>query len=78
MESRRADISKVTSQSVENLFRTFNTSGVGLTHGDADERRKVFGLNEFAREHKKSILRKILEALIEPMMVILIIASLLS
>ncbi len=78
MESRRADISKVTSQSVENLFRTFNTSDGGLTHGDADERRKLFGLNEFAREHKKSILRKILEALIEPMMVILIIASLLS
>lgn len=78
MDSRRADISKVTSQSVEDLFRLFNTSGAGLTSVDADERRRLFGLNEFAKEHKKSIFRKILEALMEPMMVILIIASLLS
>ncbi|MBL7851851.1 MAG: cation-transporting P-type ATPase [Cyclobacteriaceae bacterium] len=78
MESRRADISKVTSQSIEELFRLFNTTAEGLAQDDADRRGKLFGLNEFAKEHKKSIFRKILEALVEPMMVILIIASLLS
>jgi Ca2+-transporting ATPase len=78
MESRRANISKVSSQSIEELFKLFNTSDLGLTSGDADERRKSFGWNEFAKEHKKSIVRKIMEALMEPMMVILIIASLLS
>jgi Ca2+-transporting ATPase len=66
------------SQTPEELFSMFQSSAQGLSETLAKERLQVYGLNEFAKEKKKTILRKILDALLEPMAVILIIASLLS
>jgi P-type Ca2+ transporter type 2C len=66
------------SQTIDELYTVFQTSPQGLLEKDADERKLIYGLNEFAKEKKKGILRKIVEALIEPMALILIIASLLS
>ena len=63
---------------VEDLLKKFNSSINGLIDKQAEEKLKIYGLNEIAKEKKKSILRKIVEALIEPMALILIIASLLS
>jgi Ca2+-transporting ATPase len=79
MESEKIDIpGNFSSQSIEELFVRFQTSLQGLSDVKAEERKRVYGLNEFAKEKKKSIFRKIVEALIEPMALILIIASLLS
>ncbi len=78
MEVVSVDISRVTAQPIEDLFRLLKTSESGLTNQDAEKRILLSGLNEFTKESKKSLFRKIVEALIEPMMVILIIASLLS
>ena len=79
MESEKIDLSgNYSSQSIEELFVRFQTSLQGLSDVKAEERKRVYGLNEYAKEKKKSIFRKIVEALIEPMALILIIASLLS
>ncbi len=66
------------SQTIEDLLKKFDTSINGLTDNQAEEKLKLYGLNEIAKEKKKSIFRKIFDALIEPMALILIIASLLS
>jgi len=63
---------------IEDLLKKFNTFTNGLTDKQAEEKLKIYGLNEIAKEKKKSILRKIIGALIEPMALILIVASLLS
>ena len=79
MQSEKVDLTGTfSSQSPDELFSTFQTSAQGLSEEQAKERIDVYGLNEFAKEKKKTILRKLIEALIEPMAVILIIASLLS
>jgi len=66
------------SQTKEELFNIFQTSPQGLSSVIVEERLHIYGSNEFAKEKKKTLLRKIIEALIEPMALILIIAALLS
>ena len=66
------------SLTIEDLLKKFDSSTDGLKDKDAEERLKIYGLNEIAKEKKKSIFRKIIQALIEPMALILILASLLS
>lgn len=79
MELNKIDLSgNFSFQTIEELFETFQTSSEGLSKNQVEERLYVYGTNEFAKEKKKTIFRKIIEALIEPMAVILIIASLLS
>jgi Ca2+-transporting ATPase len=79
MDSGKIDLTgNFSNQTLKELFTTFQTSSQGLSETQAEERLRLYGPNEFAKEKKKTILRKIVEALIEPMAVILIIASLLS
>ncbi len=79
MEPTKIDLTgNFSHQTIEELFATFQTSSEGLSKIEAEERLRVYGTNEFAKEKKKTIFRKIIEALIEPMAIILIIASLLS
>jgi len=66
------------SLSVENSLNKFNSSPSGLTNNQVEESLKTHGLNEISEEKKKTLIRKIGEALIEPMTLILIIAALLS
>jgi Ca2+-transporting ATPase len=66
------------SQSHDELFSFFHSSLKGLSVAQAEERRQVYGTNEFAPEKKETFLKKIVKALIEPMTLILILASLLS
>ena len=47
---------------------------VGLSPSEAEESRKLRGANEFTREKPKSIARRILEAICEPMLIILLVA----
>ncbi len=79
MQSEKVDLSgNFSSQSIEELFTTFQTSPHGLSETRTEELLRTYGPNEFAQTKKKSILRKVFEALIEPMALILIAASLLS
>ena len=66
------------SLTLDDLFKKFKSFSYGLTDNQAEEKLKIFGLNEIAKEKRKSIVRKIIAALIEPMALILIVASLLS
>ena len=66
------------SHSHEELFTHFSSSHLGLSDEQAEEHLRLYGFNEFAREKKKTLLKKLLEVLIEPMTLILIAASLLS
>jgi Ca2+-transporting ATPase len=77
--SEKLDLSGLfSSQTIDDLLVTFRTSADGLDETAANQRQRLYGLNEFAKEKKKGILRKIIEALIEPMALILVIAALLS
>lgn len=79
MDTEKLDLSgNFSYQTTETLFEIFKTSPKGLTEVIAEERLRLYGLNEFAKTKKKTIFRKILEALLEPMALILIIAALLS
>jgi P-type Ca2+ transporter type 2C len=79
MNIDRIDLSgNFSSQTKEELFTLFQTSPQGLSPPIAQERLGIYGTNEFAREKKKTLVRKIFEALIEPMALILIIAAFLS
>jgi len=79
MEPNKIDLTGTFShQTIEELFTTFQTSYEGLSRIQTEELLHVYGTNEFTKEKKKTIFRKVIEALIEPMTVILIIASLLS
>lgn len=66
------------SQSQAELFSIFDSSLKGLSLSQAEERRHDYGANEFAPEKKEILVKKISKALIEPMTLILILASLLS
>jgi Ca2+-transporting ATPase len=56
----------------------FHSSSKGLSIEQAEEQKQVYGPNEFAQEKKETLVKKIGKALIEPMTLILILASLLS
>lgn len=79
METEKIDFSgNFSFQTNDELFTTFQSTLQGLSDSAAEERLRIYGFNEFAKAKKKTIFRKILEALIEPMALILIIAALLS
>lgn len=50
----------------------------GLTTLQVEESRSRYGVNAFTKEKQKSILRRILEALLEPMNILLILAALIA
>lgn len=50
----------------------------GLTNENAQEKLKTYGLNEIQKQKKKSIAGKILKALIDPMIILLIAATVFS
>ena len=79
MTMEKIDLSRYFySESQDELFNIFHSSSKGLSDAQAEERRLVYGTNEFAQEKKETLVKKIGKALIEPMTVILIFASLLS
>lgn len=64
--------------SVEDSIQKLGSSFAGLQETEAEQRQQRYGLNEFPGEQKKTLLKKIVLALLEPMALILIAASLLS
>lgn len=70
---------KFYNKSSQHVLQELNVNQhTGLTEKDVEERRKKYGLNEFTVKEEGGIFKDILEALSEPMIVILIIAALVS
>jgi P-type Ca2+ transporter type 2C len=63
------------SVSTEDSLKKLGSSIDGLTHEQVEELRKTHGFNEIPQKRKKTIFKKIIEALIEPMALILLVAS---
>ncbi|HPY03564.1 MAG TPA: cation-transporting P-type ATPase, partial [Spirochaetota bacterium] len=63
------------SVSVQESLSKLDSSEDGLKQSVIEERLKKFGLNEFSEGKKKSIFRKIFDSLIEPMVLILFVAT---
>lgn len=66
------------SNTIEYSLKKLNSSNDGLTTEQEEQLRKIYGSNEIPEKKKKSLLAKILESLIEPMPLILIVASIIS
>ena len=62
----------------ETLSRLGVDPEAGLTAAQADESREKHGANTFTREKPKSFLRRVVEALAEPMTLILILAAVIA
>ncbi len=72
------DLEKFYTAPVEQVITQASSSFEGLTNQQVKELLEKYGLNEIPEKKKKSLLKKIFEALIEPMALILILASGLS
>ena len=56
MDTEKLDLSgNFSYQTTETLFEIFKTSPKGLTEVIAEERLRLYGLNEFAKTKKKTI-----------------------
>ncbi|MFH1100862.1 MAG: cation-transporting P-type ATPase [Methanobacteriota archaeon] len=72
------NLQEFTSLTVEETLSQLHSSTDGLQEKQIASLQKEYGYNELLQKKKKTILRKIVEALIEPMAIILIIASVIS
>lgn len=63
---------------IENVFDKTQSSPIGLTSDDAEKLLDVHGPNEFVQEQKMTLIRKFIQIVLEPMTIILIIASIFS
>ena len=64
--------------STEDSLKKLGSSIDGLTHTQAENLRETYGFNEIPQKRKKTIIKKIFEALVEPMAFILLVASVLA
>ncbi len=62
----------------EKVMSELNTTLQGLSHEEAKARLEKYGHNEFTKKKKETIFQKIYEALTEPVILILIVASIFS
>lgn len=66
------------SLSESEVLEKLNTQEEGLSEAEVQKRQKLYGLNELSKKKKKSILQLALYELKDPMILILILASILS
>ena len=59
----------------EESLKKLGSSPDGLNNKQEEELRKIHGFNEIPQKRKKTLAKKIFEALVEPMVLILIVAS---
>lgn len=64
--------------SVEDVLKEQNSSPDGLTSGDAAGRLEKFGRNKLKEGKKTSLVKRFLEELADPMIIILIVAAVIS
>lgn len=65
-------------KSSEDVLKELDTSSGGITTSQAEERRARYGLNKLKEGEKKSLLRRFLEQIADPMIIILIAAAVVS
>ena len=66
-------------QSAREVLKTLDVDpDAGLSESRVEESREKYGKNAFTREKPKSVLRRIGEALLEPMLIILLVALVIS
>ena len=65
-------------KSSEDVLKELDSSAGGITTAQADERRAKYGLNKLKEGEKKSLLRRFLEQIADPMIIILIVAAVVS
>lgn len=65
-------------KSSEAVINELGTSEGGLTTSQAEERRAKYGLNKLKEGEKKSLIRRFLEQIADPMIIILIVAAVVS
>lgn len=63
---------------IKKVFKKLNTSLNGLSSKEANSRLKEYGYNELPKEKKKSIFKVFIESFIDPIIYVMIIASILS
>ena len=66
------------SLSSSEVLEKLRTSDYGLSEEEIRSRQKIYGLNELSKKKRKSIFKLILYELKDPMIIILILASILS
>lgn len=65
-------------KSSEDVLKELDSSAGGITTAQADERKAKYGLNKLKEGEKKSLLRRFLEQIADPMIIILIVAAVVS
>mgnify|MGYP005888401211 FL=1 len=63
---------------IKKVFKKLNTSLNGLSSKESINRLKEYGYNELPKEKKKSILKVFIESFMDPIIYVMIIASILS
>lgn len=70
---------KFYAQNSEDVIAELGTSqAVGLTSDEVERRQATFGMNKLAAPPGKSLIRRFVEQMIDPMIIILLVAALVS
>ena len=64
--------------SVEDVLKEQNSSPEGLTSAEAEKRLEKFGKNKLKEGKKVSLIKRFLDELADPMIIILIVAAVIS
>ncbi|MBN1409348.1 MAG: cation-translocating P-type ATPase [Spirochaetales bacterium] len=72
------DLNDFSHSNADHSLNKLDSSQSGLTNENAREKLKAYGLNEIRKQEKKSFAGKILKALIDPMVIILVAATVFS
>ena len=65
-------------QKIEDVFGHIGSTAEGLTTSEAESRLQKYGKNKLDEGKKKTMLKRVLEQLSDPMIIILIVAALIS
>jgi hypothetical protein len=65
-------------KTIKNLFATLNTSELGLNDSSVQNSKKVYGENKMSKVKGKTLFKRIIDALLEPMLIILEIAMVIT
>lgn len=65
-------------EKIDDVYRELNTSGQGLSQEEALKRQQTYGKNQLVQPEKESLLRRFLNQLNDPMVIILLVAAAIS
>ncbi len=62
----------------ENVLKEFNSTIDGLTGEEAEKRKEQYGANKLAEPPKEGIFKKIIKSILDPMIIMLLVAAVIS